>query len=148
SAVIIPSHPEMVRNDDVHYEYRQDTNLFYLTGFEEPEPVLVFRPGMTPETVVFVRPKDPLSEIWDGFRYGPEAAQHEFGFDKTYLYSEIEKVLPDLLLPVDRVYYRPRQNTDFDVMFGRCLEAARKKMGRSGLGLKPVMDPRELLGEL
>lgn len=148
SAVIIPSHPEMVRNDDVHYEYRQDTNLFYLTGFEEPESVLVFRPGMTPETVVFVRPKDPLSEIWDGFRYGPEAAQNEFGFDKTYLYSEIEKVLPDLLLPVDRVYYRLLQNTDFDVIFGRCLEATRKKMGRSGLGLKPVMDPRELLGEL
>jgi Xaa-Pro aminopeptidase len=148
TAVIIPAHPELIRNNDVHYDYRQDSNLYYLTGFEEPESVLVFRPGMDPETVVFVRPKDELRETWDGFRYGPEGAKREFGFDKTYLTTEIENVLPDLLVPVDKVYYSLLQNTEFDVVFNRCLDKTRSKLGRSGLGLKPVHDTREVLGEV
>ena len=55
SALVVFAHPERIRNDDVHFPYRQDSNLFYLTGFEEPESILVFRPGLTPETVMFVR---------------------------------------------------------------------------------------------
>ncbi len=147
-AMVIPAHPALIRNHDVHYEYRQDTNLFYLTGYEEPGSVLVYRPGQNPETVMFVLPKDPLRETWDGFRYGPEGAKAEFGFDKTYSINEMDSVLPDLLMPVDRVYYRLYQNSDFDKTFAKALDVAREKLGRSGLGLKPVVDPFEVLGEM
>jgi Xaa-Pro aminopeptidase len=62
AALILPALPEYTRNPDVNYDYRQETNLYYTTGFEEPESVFVFRPGQKPETVLFVRPKDPLRE--------------------------------------------------------------------------------------
>ena len=65
AAFILPAHPEQIRNGSVDHPYRQDSNLFYLTGFEEPQSVLVFRPGQTPETVVFARPKDEARETWN-----------------------------------------------------------------------------------
>src|SRR5690606_16549703 len=87
-ALILTSHPECLRNHDVHFPYRQDSNFFYLSGFEEPESVIVFRPGLTPEFTMFVRPRDPLRETWDGFRYGPELTEKYFGADKCYLIDE------------------------------------------------------------
>ncbi len=54
AALLVAAHPEQIRNDDVHHQYRQDSNLYYLTGFEEPESFLLIRPGNTPETVMFV----------------------------------------------------------------------------------------------
>src|SRR4051794_37988184 len=91
SVFILPSHPEMIRNNDVHHSYRQDSNLFYLTGWEEPESILVFRPGQKPETVLFVRKKDLVRETWDGFRYGPDGAVASFAMDKSYLNTELEE---------------------------------------------------------
>ena len=148
SAVIIPAHPEMLRNNDVHHPYRQDSSLFYFTGFEEPESVLVFRPGLNPEYVLFVRPKDVLRETWDGFRYGQEGAQQAFGVDKTFLITDIATVLPDLLKPVDRVYYKLFENHEFDRVFTEALAKVRLSQGRSNLGLLPIMDSSEIIGEM
>ena len=148
AAVILPSTPEFIRNNDVHYDYRQDSSLFYLCGFEEPESVLVFRAGQTPETVLFVRPKDPVRETWDGFRFGPDLARDKFQVDECYLITEIEKVLPDLVSSVDRVYYRLNRNNEFDSILAKTLESVRSKMGRTGMGIKPILDPTDLIGEL
>lgn len=148
SAIIIPSHPEMIRNNDVHHPYRQDSNLFYLTGWEEPESIFVFRPGQTPETVMFVRPKDIERETWDGFRYGPEGCAREFKIDKTYLITDFDKEITELLKPVDRVYYRFNIDDSFDRKLMSILEGVRRSHGRSGRGNLPVMDSWELVGEL
>ena len=148
SAIIIPSHPEMIRNNDVHHPYRQDSNLFYLTGWEEPESIFVFRPGQTPETVMFVRPKDIERETWDGFRYGPEGCAREFKIDKTYLITDFEKEITELLKPVDRIYYRFNIDDSFDRKLMSILEGVRRSHGRSGRGSLPVMDSWELIGEL
>lgn len=148
AALVIPAHPEYVRNHDVHFDYRQDTNLFYLTGFEEPESVFVFRPGQNPETVLFVRSKDPLRETWDGFRYGPEGAQKEFGIDKTYTIDDLDSALPDLLKSVDKIYYRLLHNRDFDKRLSRAMEAVKQSRGRSGSGLQTIVDSTEILGEM
>ncbi len=148
SALVVPAHPEFLRNHDVHFDYRQDTNLFYLTGFEEPESVLVFRPGQESETILFVREKDPLRETWDGFRYGPLAAQTEFMVDKTYPISALDQVLPDLLKTAEKIYYRLRQNTEFDRKLTQAMETVKTGRGRSGRGLQTIEDSTELVGEM
>ena len=148
SAVIIAAHPEMIRNNDVHHSYRQDSNMFYLTGFEEPDSILVFRPGQTPETVMFVRPKDVERETWDGFRYGPEGTEKEYKVDKAYLISDFDKMIVDLLKPVDKVYYRWNTSREFDEKMLNVLDQVRSSLGRTGRGHLPVHDSWELLGEM
>lgn len=147
AALIVAAHPEHIRNHDVGFPYRQDSNLFYLTGFEEPESVLVFRPGLSPETVMFVRRRDPERETWDGFRYGPEGVEREFKIDKAYPIEEFSKVAPQLLKEVDRVYYRLFKNPEADFWVQKVLESTRAQQGRTGYGLLSIHDADTLLGE-
>lgn len=148
SAVILPAHPEFIRNNDVHHPYRQDSNLFYLTGFEEPESVLVFRPGKSPESVLFTRLKDPERETWDGFRYGPEGAVRHFAVEAAYPIQEFESITSELLLDVDQIYYSLFQNREFDEVVERLLLSVKAKRRRSGRGVLPIHDSYPLLGEL
>lgn len=94
---IIPTAPERVRNRDSHYPFRFDSYFYYLTGFDEPEAVLVLIAGATPRSVLFCRDKDKEREIWDGFRYGPEGARTTFGFDEAYKIAELDTRIGDLL---------------------------------------------------
>ena len=147
-ALLLASPQEAIRNGTVHFPFRQDSNLYYLTGFEEPETVLLFRPGLKPETVLFVRTKNPERETWDGFRYGPEATQSEFKIDQTYPIEKLESLLPELLTPVEGLYYRMYRNTEMDRKVEAALVQTKALKGRSGFGLLPVRDSDELLGEL
>ncbi len=148
AALIVTANPEAIRNHDVHYPYRQDSNMYYLTGFEEPESILVFRPGCDPETVMFVRQRDREKETWNGFRFGPEGVEKEFGIDKTYPIGEFEKVATQLIKDVDRIYYRMNKYPQYDTRIASALESARLSHGRSGYGLLPVFDADEFLGEM
>lgn len=148
AAVILPAHPEQIRNHDVHHPYRQDTNLFYLTGFEEPQSILLFRPGKKPETVMFCRTRDPERETWDGFRYGPEGVVRHFGIEAAYPISEFEHIASELLLDVDKVFYTLFQNEEFDQRMGKTLLASKAKRRRSGRGILPIFDSYQLLGEM
>lgn len=148
SALILAAHPEHLRNDDVHYPYRQDSNLYYLTGFEEPESILLFRPGHTPETVMFVRKKDLERETWDGFRYGPELTEKEFQIDKVYLIDDFKKIAPTLLKEIDQLYYRMYKNPWSDTLVQETLEALRVSQGRTGQGYMTVHDSQLILGEM
>ena len=94
---IIPTAPERTRNRDSHYPYRFDSYFYYLTGFTEPEAVLVLIAGKTPKSILFCRDKDIEREIWDGFRYGPAQAREVFGFDECYVIGELDTRLPELL---------------------------------------------------
>lgn len=148
SAFIVLASPERIRNNDVHHSYRQDTNFFYLTGFEEPGSILVFRPGQTPETVLFVRDKDVERETWDGFRYGPEGAVSAFKADKAYSVSEFDSKIVELLKGVDRLYYRWNLDSEFDLKLPQILESVRISAYRTGRGNLPVYDSWEAIGEL
>lgn len=148
AAIILVSNPEYIRNNDVHYDYRQDSNFYYLTGWEEPESIFIYRPGKNPAKVMFVRPKDVERETWDGFRYGPEGCATEFQMDKTFLISDFEKEAPELLKSVDRIFYRFNIDPHFDQKFLQLLDSVRRSHGRSGRGSLPVYDSWELLGEL
>lgn len=147
SALIVAANPEHIRNHDVGYPYRQDSNMYYLTGFEEPESVLIFRPGLKPETVMFVRRRDPERETWDGFRFGPEGVEREFGVDKAYPIDEFMTHAPVLLKEVDQVYYRMFKNPEADHWVKECLEKTKSMQGRTGYGLLPVHDADTFLGE-
>ena len=94
---IIPTAPEVARNADTHYDYRHDSNFYFLTGFTEPEAVLVLVAGDEPQTILFCRQRDPDREIWDGHRYGPDAAQVQFGFDSAYSVDVLDEKLAELL---------------------------------------------------
>lgn len=148
AALIVASHPEYIRNHDCHFPYRQDSNLFYLTGWEEPESVLIYRPGLKPETVMFVRRRDVERETWDGFRYGPEGCEREFKVDKAYPIDEFAKVAPQLLKEVDKVYYRQYKNPEMDHKIQEVLETVKALQGRTGYGLLSIHDADTLLGEL
>jgi len=147
-ALVLPAWPEYIRNADSHHAYRPESSLYYLTGFEEPESCLIFRPGQNPETVMFVRTKNVERETWDGFRFGVDGAKEVFHYDKVYPISEFEKVAPELLRSSERVYYSMFRNKEFDEVFGRVMIAVNGWRPRYGLGLPPVEDANSLMAEL
>lgn len=145
--LVLGSLPESLRNGNVHNAFRQDSQVYYMTGFEEPGTVFVFRPGLVPETIMFVRKKDPVMETWDGFRFGIEGVKAEFGIAESYPIEELSTRLPALLKGADRVYYRWNRNSNLDSIMLKSLDGERLANGRSGLGSLPVFDSDELLGE-
>ena len=112
---ILPTAPERIRNNDVHYDYRPDSDFFYLTGFAEPEAVAVLIPGRPQgEYVLFVRERDPTRETWDGRRAGPEGAARDYGADDAFPISDIDDILPGLMESCGRVYYTMGLHSEFD----------------------------------
>ncbi len=149
SAVVLPAWPEQFRNGDMQFNYRCESSLYYLTGFDEPECCLIFRPGKNPETTMFVRPKNIERETWEGFRFGVEGAKTEFGFDQTYDIHEFEKIAPELLGNCRKVYYTLFRNPGFDQIFGRVmLEAIGGWRPKYGKGNLPVEDAYSVVSEL
>lgn len=115
SIAIVAAAPQAVRSRDTHYPYKQSTNLSYLTGFPEPEAVLVLMPGRGQgESVLFCREKDSLRETWDGFRYGQRGAVREFGLDDAFPFSDLDELLPAMLEGRSRVYFALGKEPDFD----------------------------------
>jgi len=112
---ILPGAPVKHRNGDVEYHYRQDSDLQYLTGFEEPEAVAVLMPGRPQgEYVLFVRDRDPARETWDGARAGPEGAVEQHGADDAFPINDIDEILPGMMERCSRVYYTMGVHPDFD----------------------------------
>ena len=115
AVAIIPAAPLRVRNGSVHFSYRQDSDFYYLTGFAEPDAVAVLAPGRPDgEYVLFVRPKDPTRERWDGYRAGPEGATCEFQADSAYPIELLDDVLPGIIATRPRVFYTMGVNPEFD----------------------------------
>ncbi len=160
TVAVIAATPTAIRNNDVEHDYRQDSDLFYLTGFDEPESVLVLAPrarvreGSGDEArdvdahyVLFVRPRDPEREVWDGDRAGIEGAKARFGADVAYPIDELDRRLPDLLAGHDAVLYR--FGSEFDPRLFGAIARARRTVGRRGLAVPTrIIDPVEKLHEL
>ncbi|WP_460732441.1 aminopeptidase P N-terminal domain-containing protein [Lysobacter tyrosinilyticus] len=114
--LILPAAKEVVRSRDTHYPYRQDSDFWYLTGFAEPDAVLVLVPGRKHgETLLFCRERDAEREAWDGPRHGPEGAVEAFGFDDAYPIGDLDDILPGLLEGRTRVYYHFGRDQEFDL---------------------------------
>jgi Xaa-Pro aminopeptidase len=112
---ILPAAPTRQRNNDVEYNYRQDSDFYYLTGFNEPEAVAVLVPGReAAEYILFLRDRDPEREIWDGKRAGPSGAIDRYGADDAFPIDDIDDILPGLLERRSRVFHTMGLNQEFD----------------------------------
>ncbi len=96
-AMLIFSAPVTYRNNDVEHEYRQDSDFYYLAGFDEPESVLLLKSGPDSKTILFLRERDPEREIWDGLRLGVELAVARLGVDEAYPISALSAKLAEVL---------------------------------------------------
>ena len=105
SVCIIPAAKEMIRNGDAHYRFRQDSDFYYLTGFDEPDALLLILGGDHGQSVLFIRPSDPAHEIWTGKRLGVEDACKVLGVDCAYAVDDVDMRLPELLADKQSIYY-------------------------------------------
>ncbi len=133
SIAILPAAPERIRSRDVEHPYRADSDFFYLTGFPEPEAVVVLIPGRKQgQFVLFCRERDPEMETWNGRRAGLEGAMERFGADDAFPISDIDDILPGLMENKARVYYSMGTHPDLDQHMIEWLNQVRKK-ARSGV---------------
>ena len=132
SIAIVPSAKTVLRNRDVEYPFRQDSDFYYLTGFDEPDAVLVLLPGRGHgEFVMFCRDRDPQMELWDGYRAGPEGACADYGADDAFPMGDIDDILPGLIEGRHRVYYAMGRDAQFDARLMAWINSIREKV-RSG----------------
>ena len=149
AAAVFAAPPITVRNSDVENEYRQDSDLIYLTGFEEPEAVLVLAPARPEGRVtLFVRGREPDKEIWTGRRAGPEGAIRDYGVDAAFPVSELKERLPALLENVPRLYYRLGRNRSFDDVVFAALDDIRRRARTGVAAPAEIVDPGEIAHEL
>jgi Xaa-Pro aminopeptidase len=147
--MVVPAAPVAIRNNDVEHAYRQDSDFYYLTGFDEPESVLVLTNQHDEhQLVLFVRVRNPEREIWDGPRAGVDGAMGDFGADAAYPIGELAQRLPDYLTDVKRLHYRLGRDHDFDSTVFTALDEVRRR-ARLGKGVPTeIVDPAASLHEL
>jgi Xaa-Pro aminopeptidase len=145
---IIPTASEVIRNRDSHYPYRFDSYFYYLTGFKEPESVVVLVAGDSPKSILFCRDKDMEREIWDGFRYGADAARETFGFDETYSISELGTVVLKLLANQPKLYFSLGENTSWDTRVTSWLNTLRSQARTGVRAPDDICDIRKLVDEM
>ena len=142
---IIPSAPEQPRNRDTHFPYRHDSYAYYVSGFTEPDAVTVLIAGSETRSILFCRPKHEEREIWDGFRYGPDAACSAFGYDEAFAVDELDTRLPALLAGQPNLFYSLGFDAAFDLRVTTSLNSVRN-MTRSGLcAPSAIRDVRSML---
>ena len=146
---IFPSALPALRTHDVEYQYRQDSNFYYLTGFEEPGSICVLAPDHPEHRyVLFVNPRDPEQEVWTGKRMGVEGAKAVFGADEAYPITEFDQKIHEYLKDANQIYY----SFGSDEVFNRKIVELCKQYGRhraqQGTGPNTLIDPGEILTEM
>jgi len=146
---IFPAAPTAIRNADVEHEYRQDTDFYYLTGFEEPNAVAVLAPDHPEHKfVLFVQPKDREREVWTGWRAGEEGAKRDYGADAAFTLDKLDEELPKLAEKANRIYYRFGSDPTFDERLVGLMRRFQRQRQREGIGPTSVIDPAEMLHEM
>lgn len=145
---VIPTAPERTRNRDTHYPYRYDSYFYYLTGFQEPEAVLVLRGGDAPRSMLFCRERNLEREIWDGHRHGPEGARERFGFDEAHAIAALDEMMPALLGDRPALWYPVGADADWDARAMRWLNAVRANARAGVAAPQELHDVRAPLDEM
>ena len=139
---IVGSAPMAVMHNDVEYNYRQDSDFYYLTGFNEPNAVIVLSPTHPEHKfILFVQPKEREKEIWTGYRVGVDAAKAEYGADEAYLISELDEKLPQYLEKSDKIYYHMGRNKSLNDKVVTHWQRLLRSYGKRGTGPISIEDP-------
>ncbi|MGG6292910.1 aminopeptidase P N-terminal domain-containing protein [Leptolyngbya sp. AN02str] len=145
-AAVFRSAPLAVMHNDVEYNFRQDSDFFYLTGFDETDAVAVLAPHHDEHRfVLFVQPKDPDKETWTGYRVGVDAAKEQFGADVVYSIDELDEKLPQYLTKADRIFYRLGRDRAFNDKMLQLWQRFMAMYPRRGVGPTAIADPAPLL---
>ncbi|GAB1394191.1 aminopeptidase P N-terminal domain-containing protein [Rhodocyclaceae bacterium] len=145
---VVPTAPERVRNRDTTYAYRADSYFHYLTGFPEPEAILVLIAGGAPQAILFCRDKDVEKEIWDGFRYGPDGAKEAFGFDAAHSIKEFDAKLAELLADQPALWYSLGHDNAWDARIATALNVVRAQARAGKRAPTMIHDVRATLDEM
>jgi len=145
---IIPTAHEVMRNRDADFPYRHDSYFYYLSGFTEPEAVIVLVAGTEDRSILFCRDKNLEREIWEGFRFGPVAACAQFGFDEAFSIDALSKEMPQLLADTPAVFYALGHDAKRDTQLQEWLQSVRA-LGRTGVTApSTIVDVNVLLDEM
>ena len=149
SIVLISGAKARVRNSDCHFNFRQDSDFFYLTGFEEPNAFLVLIKRATEKKfILFTRGKNFNEELWEGKRAGLEGAVLEYGADDAFNFSELSEKLPDFLANIKNIYYRLSSDLPVSQSLPSWLNSLHKKV-RTGISIPSIFhDLTPLLSEM
>jgi Xaa-Pro aminopeptidase len=145
---VIPTAPEKLRNRDTSYPYRPDSYFHYLTGFPEPEAVLVLVAGADARSILFCRERDVDKEIWDGYRFGPEGALEKFGFDETHPIKALEEMLPQLIANRSSLWHSLGHDPAWDARIAGALNAVRAQSRAGKRAPSQIQDVRAVLDEM
>ncbi len=147
-AMLLYSAPVLLRNNDVEHEYRQDSDFYYLAGFDEPESALLLMSGPHAKTVVFLRERNPERETWDGPRLGVERAASALGVDEAYPIASLPAKLPELLAGCERLYYSMGYNDASDEQVISTLRRLRSTIRRGGSWPTTLVEVGSVLHEM
>jgi Xaa-Pro aminopeptidase len=149
AVAIFVASPEQTRSHDTIYPYRASSDILYLSGFAEPEAVLVLLPGHPEgEFVMFVRPRDPAREQWDGRRAGPEGAMSRYGADAAYTLDKLDQRLPELLAGRQSLYYTLGKDAAFDQRVVGWFSKLRHRRHAPPAAPGALRDARDIIDEL
>ncbi len=164
AVVLMASLPERPRNGDAFYRFRQQSDLFYLTGFDEPQTTLLLRPGAQQvataatttsaaapadhRTILFVRPRDPATEVWDGRRAGLEGAVATYGAEVAYPAAELRERLGGLLANCRELHYAVGLDPQLDAMVMETIAKLRRTERRNVRPPRAIVDPMDAVHEL
>lgn len=145
---VIPTAAEKLRNRDTAYPYRADSYFHYLTGFPEPEAVLVLIAGAAPKSLLFCRERDADKEVWDGFRFGPDGARAAFGFDAAHPIGQLDELLPQLVADQPALWYSLGFDAAWDARIGAILNAVRVQARAGKRAPAEIRDVRATVDEM
>ena len=145
---IIPTAPARIRNRDSEYLYRFDSYFYYLSGFPEPEAVLVLVAGDQPKSILFCRERDPQRELWDGVRSGPEGAKAVWGVDEAFPIGALDEQMPRLLANQPALHYAPGADSVWDARIVGWLNVVRAQTRTGVEAPAEIHDLRKTLDEM
>ncbi len=145
---ILPTAVEKMRNADADYPYRHDSSFYYLTGFDEPEAVVVLIAGDTDRSILFCRDKDIEREIWDGYRYGPDAAREVFGFDAAFPIADLDQEMPQLMANTPALFHGFGRDAAFESRLQQWLQAVRTQTRAGVTAPSAAYDLLAILNEM
>lgn len=148
SIMVIAAESLKTRNNDAEYPFRQSSNFYYLTGFNEPDALLVMAKGEEAAVTLFCPPRDPDMEIWTGYRAGPEGCVERFGADQAFNLDEIDERLPKMIDGASQLLYPIARDKALDARVKGWLETLGRSV-RSGAVLPQTLaDSDRLLHEM